>query len=140
MRPVQLLVLCRVQIAQKSPLAGFLVTNGRDVTLGNNTAVNKRQIGFVLQDIEDSRLVESSANENDVGIVVHGSRDEIILNTADRNLVYGIAVDSGAQNRISANTALRNRRYDLWQRLEENCGNNIWVNNTFRKANLTCIQ
>jgi parallel beta-helix repeat protein len=115
---------------------GFLVLNGSDVTLGNNTAVNNSVIGFALYDTDDSSLVESAANRNGTGISIVGSRNEIILNTTDNNDMFGIVVFR-AHNRISSNTALGNSRYDLYQ-LGQNC-DNTWVNNTFKTANLPCI-
>jgi parallel beta-helix repeat protein len=116
---------------------GFMVLNGSDVTLGSNRALNNSVIGYAVYDTDDSRLIESSANANGDGIVVLGSRNEIILNTADNNAKHWILVFGGEHNRISTNTALGNSRYDLYQGGED-C-NNTWVNNTFRTANLPCI-
>lgn len=116
---------------------GFMVLNGSNVTLGNNAAVNNIVIGIALYDVYDSSLVESSANANGDGILIIGSRNEIILNTANNNEKNGIVVFGGADNRISTNTALGNSRYDLYQ-LGQDC-NNTWVNNTFNTANLPCI-
>lgn len=135
-----------VSVTAQRNYFGFMVLNGNDVTLGNNTAVNNSVIGFAMYDTDDSRIVESFANSNGVenasnasgiGISVLGSRNEIILNTTDNNASFGILVFGGANNRISANTALGNFKYDLYQS-GDNC-NNTWVNNTFKTANLPCI-
>ena len=116
---------------------GFMVMNGRNVTLGNNAALNNVVIGFALYDTDDSSLVESSANANKDGIVIIGSRNQIVLNTTNNNARDGIQAFGGAQNRISTNTALGNSRYDLYQHGQD-CSN-TWVNNTFNTANLPCI-
>jgi parallel beta-helix repeat protein len=126
-----------VSVTARQNRFGFMVLNGSEITLGNNTAVNNSVIGFALYDTDDSSLVESSANANGDGIVILGSRNEIILNTANNNEKNGIVAFNGAHNRISTNTALGNSRYDLYQ-LGQDC-NNTWVNNTFNSANLPCI-
>jgi parallel beta-helix repeat protein len=126
-----------VSVTAQQNRFGFMVLNGSNITLGNNTAVNNIVIGFALYDTDDSSLVESSANANGDGIVILGSRNEIILNTANNNAKNGIVAFSGGHNRISTNTALGNSRYDLYQ-LGQDC-NNTWVNNTFNSANLPCI-
>lgn len=117
---------------------GFMVRNGSNVTLGNDTAANNITIGFALYDLDDSGIFESSAYANGDGIVILGSRNEIILNNASKNSKSGIIVFGGGQNRISTNTAQGNSRYDLYQ-LGQDCGTNTWVNNTFTTASLPCI-
>ena len=124
-------------VTAKDNRYGFMVLNGSNVTLGNNAAVNNILTGFALYDTDDSSLVESSANANKDGIVIIGSRNEIILNTANNNSRDGIQAFGGANNRISTNTALGNSHYDLYQHGQD-C-KNTWVNNTFNKANLPCI-
>ncbi len=126
-----------VSVTARQNRFGFMVLNGNNITLGNNTAVNNIVIGFALYDTDDSSLVESSANANGDGIIILGARNEIILNTANHNAKHGIVAFSGAHNRISTNTALGNSRYDLYQ-LGQDC-TNTWVNNTFNSANLPCI-
>lgn len=126
-----------VSVTARQNRFGFMVLNGSDVILGNNTAVNNTVIGFAIYDTDDSSLVESSADANGDGIVILGSRNEIILNNANNNEKNGIVVFNGAHNRISTNTALGNSRYDLYQ-LGQDC-NNTWVNNMFNTANLPCI-
>ena len=117
---------------------GFMVTKGSNVTLGNDTAANNLTIGFALYDIDDSGIFESSAYANGDGIVMLGSRNEIILNKVNKNEKNGIVVFGGGENRISTNAAQGNSRYDLYQ-LGDGCGTNTWVNNTFTTANLPCI-
>lgn len=118
---------------------GFMVMNGSNVTLGNDTAANNVTIGFAIYDTNDSGIFESSAYANGDGIVVLGSRNEIVFNSANKNERNGIVVFGGGHNRISTNTALGNSRYDLYQG-GENCETNTWVNNAFKTANSPCIQ
>lgn len=110
----QVIVIARANNASQNRFSGMII-NGPDGEIGGNTTIG---------------------NGYD-GMIIGGTRNHIDhTNLALNNRLRGIEVQ-GRGNVIDSNTAQRNGEYDLFER-HETC-ENLWENNTFNRANLSCI-
>jgi len=86
-------------------------------------------------------VVDNIASNNNGGIYVYGSNNQIYANTTNNNSVGdGIWVLAGALgNILSENKASGNLPWDM-EDDNANCGTNIWAADTFNGANQSCIK
>lgn len=124
-----------VDVASERCPSGFNVSNSR-VVLRGDIATNGID-GFALFDTSDSELFDNTARETVSGFVIRGNNNLVTHNIAVSNSV-GIETAAGSKNNhIQFNEAVNNGVLDLAER-NATCVN-TWENNTFGKANRSCI-
>jgi len=111
----QAIVTARANNASQNKYSGMII-NGSDGEIGGNTANGNGYDGIII----------GSGTRN------HIDHSNIALSNGRR----GISVQ-GSGNVIDSNTAQGNQEYDLMEG-HPTC-ENLWENNTFNRANLSCI-
>lgn len=80
----------------------------------------------------------NTVNGNRYGVLIEGNGNHFDhTNVAENNRLTGIETRSGRGNVIDRNRAQFNGQYDLYE--DHNTCENRWQNNTFGRANLSCI-
>jgi len=116
---------------------GFIADRGVIVTARANNASQNMFSGMIINGPDGEIGGNTTIGNGYDGMIIGGTRNHIDhTNLALNNRLRGIEVQ-GRDNVIDSNTAQRNGEYDLFER-HETC-ENLWENNTFNRANLSCI-
>jgi len=101
-----------------------------------NTASRNQVFGMIIESSEGEIAFNTTDGNGYDGLFVAGQRNHIHGNTALSNGHNGIRA-RGTGNLIERNRAQSNREYDLFD-VHTTC-ENLWRNNAFNRANLSCI-
>ena len=116
---------------------GIVADSSVTVTARSNNASHNRFSGILVSGSDGEIGGNTTIGNGHSGMIIGGSRNRIDhTNVASHNRMRGIEV-FGQDNVIDHNTAERNGEYDLFER-HDTC-ENLWENNTFGRANLSCI-
>ena len=115
---------------------GMWIERGATVMARGNTVSQNVEVGMWIFG-SGGEFGGNTVNGNDDGILIQGNGNRFDhTNVAQDNLKVGIEA-RGRGNVIDHNTAQFNGRYDLEE--DHSTCENTWRNNTFGRANLSCI-
>jgi hypothetical protein len=143
-------------IAQFNGTAGVLVTKGHNNNITNFASDNNAVYGVWLKASNANQVNSSETDADEIGLYVGCSSDgtvgakctgvapsknnKIYNHFASTNAAIGIAIDIGNTNNIVTDTHASANTVDDLSDQNSNCGNNLWILNSFVTANAACIQ